>query len=121
MSGQVLIIDDDKGMVATLCKMIARIKVKADFSFNLEDGLQKLGNNTYDLVLLDLNLPGGGPPPSNFSCDIRFACSAHGLPAYGAALCSLGAMISKRGVQHLPDLLGQQFYGQGLEQHLFDS
>ena len=39
--GQILIIDDDKGVVHSMVKIIEKLKLDIDFSFNLEDGLKK--------------------------------------------------------------------------------
>lgn len=57
--GQILIIDDDKGVVHSIAKIIEKLKLDIDFSFNLENGLKKIFNNIFDIVFLDVNLPDG--------------------------------------------------------------
>ncbi len=55
----VLIIDDDSGVVKTILGLLRKMEIRADFSYNLSDGLEKLAGNNYDLIFLDVNLPDG--------------------------------------------------------------
>ncbi len=55
----VLIIDDDEGVVKTISAILGRMEIPAEVSFTLEDGLGRLAQGDFDIVLLDVNLPDG--------------------------------------------------------------
>lgn len=55
---KILYIEDDEGLARLLQKRMERQRFEIDLSFTGEDGLKKLKENDYDLVLLDYNLPG---------------------------------------------------------------
>lgn len=57
--GNVLIVDDDEGVVKIIRKTLSRIGFEVAYSLNLSDGFAKLGEQDFDLVLLDVNLPDG--------------------------------------------------------------
>lgn len=56
---KVLIIDDDEGMGLMLTQMVKCIDHQADFALSLKDGLEKLENDTIDVIFLDVQLPDG--------------------------------------------------------------
>ncbi len=54
----VLIVDDERNIRLTLCAALESIDVEIETAVNGEDALAKLGKRSFDLVLLDLRLPG---------------------------------------------------------------
>ena len=78
----ILIVDDDPGVIKTVVKTLSRMEVRLDWASNLAEGLEKAGQDHFDVVLLDVNLPDGNgierledPAPQGFSppghCDDR--------------------------------------------------
>lgn len=57
--GNILIIDDDEGVVRTIIRAFKRLDIKLAYSYNLLDGLKKIDNNDFDAIFLDVNLPDG--------------------------------------------------------------
>ncbi len=55
----ILIIDDDEGVVATLTRLVDIMEHDVDHAFNLKDGLDKISSTGFDIILLDVNLPDG--------------------------------------------------------------
>lgn len=55
---KVLLIDDEEELVTTLKERLAYRDLDADYSLNGADGIQKIRKNQYDVVVLDLKLPG---------------------------------------------------------------
>ncbi len=55
----ILIIDDDKGVVHTLHRLVETLGHRLEHAYTLSDGLEKLYSTTYDILLLDVNLPDG--------------------------------------------------------------
>jgi two-component system NtrC family response regulator len=55
----ILIIDDDKDMAFTLCKMVEHMGHTYAAAFTLKDGLQKASACEFDVVFLDVRLPDG--------------------------------------------------------------
>jgi DNA-binding NtrC family response regulator len=53
-----LIIDDEKNIRLTLSKCLSFIDVEAEEAINGEEGLEKIKSNTYDIIFLDLKMPG---------------------------------------------------------------
>lgn len=53
----ILIIDDEKNICATLKDIFEDDGHKADFSFTFKSGFEKLKNNLFDIVFLDIWLP----------------------------------------------------------------
>jgi DNA-binding NtrC family response regulator len=53
-----LIIDDEKNIRLTLSKCLSFIDVEAEEAINGEEGLEKIESNTYDIIFLDLKMPG---------------------------------------------------------------
>ena len=58
MNKSILIIDDEKNIRMTLEKSLTGEGYEVDSAINGENGLQKLKENEYPVVLLDMNLPG---------------------------------------------------------------
>ena len=54
----VLIIDDDKELCALIKKSILTENIEADCCNNGKDGLEKLREREYHLVILDVMMPG---------------------------------------------------------------
>lgn len=57
MSKKILVVDDEKGIVQLLEDVLKSSGYEVDAAFDGEEGLQKAQSGTYDLILLDLNLP----------------------------------------------------------------
>lgn len=59
---QVLLIEDDSDdalmLEETLAEVDKEFKVKLDWVESLEEGLDRIGSGAYDMVFLDLSLPG---------------------------------------------------------------
>lgn len=58
MSEKVLIVDDDAAVLRLLCKVVRSNELDADTAESGEDALQKLAQESYALLLLDINLHG---------------------------------------------------------------
>ncbi|QJB55051.1 sigma-54 dependent transcriptional regulator [Pseudodesulfovibrio sp. zrk46] len=56
---QVLIIDDDFEICETMESLITRLTHQCDAAHSLDEGLQKIRVNSYDVVFLDVRLPDG--------------------------------------------------------------
>ncbi len=59
MNANILIIDDDEGVVYTLSRLVKDMGHEVDHAFTIKDGLSKVFESTFDLILLDVNLPDG--------------------------------------------------------------
>lgn len=58
MAKGILIIDDEKNIRSTLSKCLQNKDYKVDTAVNGEDGLDKFQSGNYNLVLLDMKMPG---------------------------------------------------------------
>lgn len=58
MSERILIVDDDPGMQVALHEVLKRRGYEGETASSAEEALQKLDQNTFDLILLDVKLPG---------------------------------------------------------------
>ena len=58
-TGRVLVIDDDPEVRETLLSLLGRMHLAGEAASSLSQGLEKLGAETFDLVLLDVRLPDG--------------------------------------------------------------
>lgn len=58
MSKKILIVDDEKNIRMTLSHCLKNQKHDIELAVNGEEGLNKIQNNTFDLVLLDIKMPG---------------------------------------------------------------
>ena len=58
MINQILIIDDDKELCALLQKSVQTENIHADCRYSGRDGLAALAENSYQLVVLDVMMPG---------------------------------------------------------------
>ena len=56
---EILIIDDDESVCRLFSRAIIRMGHRPDQALTLEDGLEKIRNGRFDLVLLDVRLPDG--------------------------------------------------------------
>jgi len=56
-TAHVLIIEDSPALAQTYCDFLAQAGHRADIALRADDATQKLQNNSYDIVLMDLNLP----------------------------------------------------------------
>jgi len=59
ITGKILIIDDDEGVVHTMVRLIEELDLEVDAALTLKQGLNKVFTNGFDVVLLDVNLPDG--------------------------------------------------------------
>lgn len=55
---RILIIEDDQEISRLLCVIMAKSHIETIAAYSGTEGLLQLQNNTYDLILLDLMLPG---------------------------------------------------------------
>lgn len=55
---KILIIDDDKELCTLIKRSILAEGIEADYCFSGKDGLNKLTENNYQLVILDVMMPG---------------------------------------------------------------
>lgn len=53
-----LVIEDERALCETIVRSLRRLAYSVDFCCDREQALELLGTEEYDLVLLDLNLPG---------------------------------------------------------------
>ena len=58
MTGKILIIDDDKELCALIKQSILQENIDANFCSSGKSGLEKLKENIYQLVILDVMMPG---------------------------------------------------------------
>ena len=58
-TNSILIVDDDPGVIKTVVKTLSRLEVRLDWAVSLAEGLEKAGQENFDVVLLDVNLPDG--------------------------------------------------------------
>lgn len=58
MADKVLVVDDDKAILTMLYKALKSNGIEADLSVSGEAALEQLSANTYDLILLDINMRG---------------------------------------------------------------
>lgn len=56
---QILIIDDDKMLCDMVCKKLCNLEHDVESSHTLEQGIKRVQNSDFDLVLLDVRLPDG--------------------------------------------------------------
>lgn len=56
---QVLLIDDEADICSMVAKILAQKGVECDCSHFVEGAREKLNNRTYQLYLIDINLPDG--------------------------------------------------------------
>ena len=56
---KVLIIDDDSQICKMLVRTIEKDGIKVTYSLTLEEGIDTLNSDEFDVVLLDVNLPDG--------------------------------------------------------------
>lgn len=61
---RILIIDDDRELCALIGRSVLAENMEADFCCGGKEGLAKLKERDYQLVILDVMLPGTGLPPS---------------------------------------------------------
>jgi CheY-like chemotaxis protein len=54
----VLVVDDEKNIRLTLRTALESIQVETDEAVNGEEALSKLAERAYEIVLLDLKMPG---------------------------------------------------------------
>lgn len=58
MPERILVVDDDPGMQAALREVLERRGYEGDSASSAEEAIQKVSRNSYDLILLDVKLPG---------------------------------------------------------------
>ncbi len=58
-TANILIIDDDEGVVHTMSRLVQDLELGVDSAHNLKDGLEKLEQYDFRVVLLDVHLPDG--------------------------------------------------------------
>lgn len=58
MSEKILVVDDDQGMHDALREVLKKRGYDEDGAFSAEEALKKITQTTFDLILLDLKLPG---------------------------------------------------------------
>ena len=58
MDYNILVIDDDKELCALIKQSVVKEKINADYCYSGTDGLALLEKNNYQLILLDVMMPG---------------------------------------------------------------
>jgi DNA-binding response OmpR family regulator len=56
--GQILFVDDDTDSLAMYVKAVSLANHQADIASSALEGWDLIKNNTYDLIFVDLNIPG---------------------------------------------------------------
>lgn len=59
MKNRVIVVNRDKSLVKGLRYSLEQEEYHVDFAFTLKEGLSKIKNNEYELILLDILLPDG--------------------------------------------------------------
>ena len=54
----ILVIEDERSLCETIVRSLRRLAYSVDFCYDGDEAIELLGVERYDLVLLDLNLPG---------------------------------------------------------------
>ena len=54
---KILVIDDEKMILEMLRRMLTKIGFTVDVTESAEEGIKKLHNNPYDLILTDIKMP----------------------------------------------------------------
>ena len=54
----ILVVEDERALCETIVRSLRRLAYSVDFCYDGDKALALLGVEQYDLVLLDLNLPG---------------------------------------------------------------
>ncbi|MEW6708354.1 MAG: response regulator [Candidatus Riflebacteria bacterium] len=94
----ILIIDDEKNIRLTLTRVFEDGNFKLATAVNGEEALQKMTEEEFALVLLDLNLPGMGGMSvlkhisQNFPCTRTVIITAHGSVESAVEAMKLGAV-----------------------------
>jgi len=57
---KILLVDDEKKFVMMLAKRLALRGIDVDYAFTGDEALTKVGNNIYDVAILDVKMPGIG-------------------------------------------------------------
>jgi DNA-binding response OmpR family regulator len=57
---KILLVDDEKKFVIMLAKRLALRGIDVDYAFTGDEALTKVGNNIYDVAILDVKMPGIG-------------------------------------------------------------
>ncbi|MEH0020510.1 MAG: sigma-54 dependent transcriptional regulator [Desulfobacter sp.] len=55
----ILIIDDDRGVIRVVSRLVEKMGMDADYGLTLEQGMEKHRSGRFDIVLLDVRLPDG--------------------------------------------------------------
>lgn len=58
MKKRILVVDDEKNIRLTLAKSLSSDTIRVDQAISAEEAMESLGLVEYDLMLLDLRLPG---------------------------------------------------------------
>ena len=53
----ILVVDDDKSIIKLYTSLLADMNIEVDVAYNGAEVIEKIKENTYDLVFLDLKLP----------------------------------------------------------------
>lgn len=56
---RVLVVDDEKDICSLVCRILDQNGAQCHSSHYIKGALQKIDNNSYNLFLLDINLPDG--------------------------------------------------------------
>ena len=69
----ILVVEDERALCETIVRSLRRLAYSVDFCYDGDKALALLGVEQYDLVLLDLNLPGADGmtvlrPPTTQRC-----------------------------------------------------
>ena len=68
---KILIIDDDRELCALIKRSVQAENIEADFCNTGKEGLQKLREHEYQLVVLDVMMPGMPACESDWHCSVK--------------------------------------------------
>ena len=60
---RILVVEDERALCETIVRSLRRLAYSVDPCYDGDTAIDLLGSERYDLVLLDLNLPGAPAPP----------------------------------------------------------
>ncbi len=98
MKKRILIVDDEKNIRLTISRSLNSDTVETDQAISAEEALERLSENTYDMMLLDLRLPGINGDElmqqiRDLGIDIKtIIISAHGTIDLAVKLMKAGAL-----------------------------
>ena len=66
---RILVVEDERALCETIVRSLRRLAYSVDPCYDGDTAIDLLGSERYDLVLLDLNLPGADGRPGDAGAD----------------------------------------------------